>query len=156
LLDLVEVGDVNTGDAIARLNQRQAERARTQSEIKILEARRNAGKIEITPEAFAILIETWRGQFNEVEKANDPNALRSLLARFVVKIELGYRQARIWYTYPIDLNNTQEQSPDTGAQEPSQGGFLFDKTRVPRRGYYPLRGRCSYPHGGTGTVASLF
>ncbi len=36
LLDLVEVGDVNTGDAIARLNQRQAERARTESEIRIL------------------------------------------------------------------------------------------------------------------------
>jgi site-specific DNA recombinase len=115
LLDLVEVGDVNTGDAIVRLNQRQAERVRIQSEIKILEARRNAGKIEITPEAIAIVIETWRGQFNEVEEANDPNALRSLLARFVVKIELGYRQARIWYTYPVDLNNTREQSPDTGA-----------------------------------------
>ncbi len=62
-----------------------------------------------------MILETWRGQFAELQEANDPRALRALLARFVVKIELGYRRARIWYTYPVDGNNTRNQAPDTGA-----------------------------------------
>jgi hypothetical protein len=115
LLDLVEGGDMDNSDAIARLKQRQAERARAQSEIKILAARRDTSTVEITPEAVSLILDTWRGQFVEVKGANDPRALRSLLARFVVKIELGYRQGRIWYTYPIDGNNTREQVPNTGA-----------------------------------------
>ncbi|MGD0879147.1 MAG: recombinase family protein [Anaerolineales bacterium] len=115
LLDLVETGDVETGDATTRLKQRQAERARLQSEIKILEAQRDNAKIEITPETVALILDTWRDQFTKVQEANDIRALRALLARFVVKVELGYKKGRIWYTYPVDGNNTQIQTPDMGA-----------------------------------------
>jgi DNA invertase Pin-like site-specific DNA recombinase len=118
LLDLVEVGDVNTGDATTRLRQRQAERARLQSEVKLLEARRDASKIDISPEAVTLILDTWRGQFAEVKEADDLRALRGLLARFIVKVELGYTQGRIWYTYPVDGDNTRLTCPNLGAHDP--------------------------------------
>ena len=118
LLDMVESGDMATGDATTRLKQRQAERARMQSELRLLEARRDTSKIEITPEAVALVLDTWCRQFSDVQEAGDMRALRALLSRFIVKVELGYKQGRIWYTYPVGGDNTREQVPDLGAHDP--------------------------------------
>jgi hypothetical protein len=115
LLDLVESGGMDTGDAIARLRQRQGERARMDSETILLQSRRDASKIEIIPEAIALVLDTWRGQFTELMEADDIRALRALLARFVVKVELGYERGRIWYTYPVDGNTSRSEFPNMGA-----------------------------------------
>ncbi len=134
LLDLVKSGEMDNNDAIVRLRQRQAERAHTKSEIRLVEARRDASKIEITPEAISLVLDMWRGQFAELMQTNDLRALRALLARFVTKVELGYERGRIWYTYPVDGNTSRNNSPDVGAQKrPPSGGFIF-KPEPPLRG----------------------
>jgi len=125
LLDLVEIGDMVIGDATARLKQRQAERAQMQSEIKLLKTQRDAAKLEIAPDAVALILDKWCRQFSDVRAMGDMQTLRALLARFVVKVELGYTQGRIWYTYPVDGYNTRYNVPDLGAHKKSaiSGGF---------------------------------
>jgi hypothetical protein len=118
LLDLVENGNVDTGDAIARLKQRQAERARIQSEMRLSKARCEAAKLEITPEALAKVLDTWRGQLTDLIQSEDILAQRALLARFITKVELGYERGRIWYTYPVDGSTSRNKGADLGALVP--------------------------------------
>jgi len=100
LLDLAE--SFGAGAALNRLKQREAERAQIMTELNTIEARRQALEVEITPEALALVLDTWRAQIVETKESGDIAALRGLLARFVAKVELDYTNAKIWYTYPID------------------------------------------------------
>jgi len=109
LLDLAE--SFGTGAALDRLKQREAERSQLTAEIKTIEARRDFQQVEITPEALALVLDTWRAQIIAAHESGDVAAVRSLLSRFVEKIELDYTTAKVWYTYPIDsLNRPNNES----------------------------------------------
>lgn len=115
LLDVIEAGGMDTSDAVSRLSQRQSDRARLQTEMKLLKSRRESTKVEITREALGLVLDVWRGQFLKLQAEEDIRGLRALLARFVTKVELGYTTGRIWYTYPRDLDNTRNIFPHVGA-----------------------------------------
>lgn len=100
LLDLIETFGKET--ALPRLRQREAEKAQLDAEIKILEGRREALNVDISPEALALVFDAWRAQIVATKEAGDIATLRSLLARFVEKVELDYTTAKVWYTYPVD------------------------------------------------------
>jgi site-specific DNA recombinase len=98
LLDLAETfGAKTAGD---RLREREAEHSRLTVEMRLLESKRTAAQVEITPEALSVVLAAWRGEFDGA--VGDVRALRRFLSRFVAKIELGYTLARVWYTYPLD------------------------------------------------------
>lgn len=100
LLDLAE--SFGAGASLERLKQREAERSQLSAEIKDIEARRDAASIEITPEALALVLDAWRTQIVQADAFGDVAAVRSLIARFVSKVELSYTTVKIWYTYPAD------------------------------------------------------
>lgn len=100
LIDTIETTDSTS--AKERLKDRENERARLQFEIKILETRRQAAQMEISPEALDVALAVWRGEIEEAREQNDIRALQSLIKKFVTKVELGYERARLWYTYPIE------------------------------------------------------
>ncbi|MDP1714767.1 MAG: recombinase zinc beta ribbon domain-containing protein, partial [Anaerolineales bacterium] len=100
LLDLAE--SFGAGAALGRLKQREAERVVVEAELKQLEAKKDISKVEISPEALSLALDTWRNQVLERLEKGDIPAMKIVLRRFVSKIELGYKQARIEYTYPLD------------------------------------------------------
>ncbi|GAB4504347.1 MAG: hypothetical protein Fur0043_13410 [Anaerolineales bacterium] len=109
LLELAE--SFGAGAAIERLKQREAERAQLTLELKDLEARLEFQQVEISPEALAVVLDTWRKQIVAADKTGDIAALRNLLSRFVEKIEMDYTTVKIWYTYPVDsLNRSQNMT----------------------------------------------
>ncbi|MDP2776173.1 MAG: recombinase zinc beta ribbon domain-containing protein [Anaerolineales bacterium] len=100
LLDLAE--SFGAGAALGRLKQREVERVGVVAELNQLEAKKDISKVEISSEALSLALDTWRNQVLErLEKGEIP-AMKIVLRRFVSKIELGYKQARIEYTYPLD------------------------------------------------------
>ncbi|MBV6401919.1 MAG: hypothetical protein CNIPEHKO_02222 [Anaerolineales bacterium] len=84
-----------------RLRDRERERAQVKAEIEGLESQFAASKVEITPEAMAIVLDTWRDQLIKARATKDINSVRAWLYCFVSRIELGYNHARIFYTYPM-------------------------------------------------------
>ena len=84
------------------MKERETELAILKAEIKSLETRQVNANIEISPEALHITLDAWRCTLTEFKAACDTGALRSFLARFISKVELGYNQARIHYTFPLD------------------------------------------------------
>jgi hypothetical protein len=100
LIDTIETTD--SASVKERLKDRENERARLQFELKVLESRRQASQLDISPEALDVAMAVWRGEIEEAREQNDIRALRNLLKKFVTKIELGYERARLWYTYPIE------------------------------------------------------
>ena len=98
LLDLAE--NFGARSAQERLKQREIERAVLETEIKSLEAQKKNSEITVTPEALALVVETWRNDVLEAKKNENVAALRSLLAHFISRIEIDYHQAEIWYTFP--------------------------------------------------------
>ncbi|MCC6569610.1 MAG: recombinase family protein [Anaerolineales bacterium] len=84
-----------------RLQDRERERAQVKAEIEHLESQIAASKVEITPEAMTIVLESWRGQLMQARATKDIKFVRAWLYRFVSRIELGYNHARIFYTYPM-------------------------------------------------------
>jgi site-specific DNA recombinase len=110
LLELAEVFGSET--VLERIKCKEGERLQLAAEIKSFEARREMLKVEISLEALALVLNTWRVQIIETNETGNVAALRSLLARFVEKIELDYTTAKIWYTYPIDsLNRPRVTAP---------------------------------------------
>ena len=94
------------------------------AEIKSLETRQANADIDISPEALQFPLEVWTGPLAELHTAGDTGALRAFLARFISKVELGYNQAKIHYTFPLD-------SIDPTTWYPSRGIFSigsFDKS----------------------------
>jgi hypothetical protein len=103
LLDLAE--SFGSGAAAERLRQRESERAILVSEIKQLESKKVASTLEITPEAIQLALETWHGEIEQAQNTGDVKSFKEVLSKFVEKIELGYKCAKIWYTFPLDNNN---------------------------------------------------
>jgi hypothetical protein len=102
LLDLAE--SFGSGAAVERLKQRESERAIIISEIKQLETKKAASQLIITPESIQLVLKTWRGEIAQAQVLGDVKSLKDVLAKFVAKIELGYKCANIRYTYPIENN----------------------------------------------------
>lgn len=103
LLDLAET--FGSEAARARLKERETEQAILKAEIKSLEIRQANANIDISPEALQIALETWTNSFAGLNTTGNTATLRSFLARFISKVELGYNQARIHYTFPLDAIN---------------------------------------------------
>jgi len=99
LLDLAETFGARSAEE--RLNQREIERAVLETEIKTLETQINNLNVAITPQALALVLETWRNDAIEAKKSENVIALRSLLARFISRIKIDYHKAEIWHTFPI-------------------------------------------------------
>jgi hypothetical protein len=100
---LVDALEDNISPAItARLKDRENERAGLIVELATFQAKREAALFEISSEALSLVLDVWRGEIEQARDQNDIHGLQNLLRMFVNKIELGYNQARIWYTYPID------------------------------------------------------
>lgn len=100
LLSAIE--ETDSPAAKERLKERENERARLKFEITAIQARREAARLTISPEALQLVLEVWAGQIEAARRSEDIRNLQSLLRRFVTKIELGYNLAKIWYTYPVD------------------------------------------------------
>jgi hypothetical protein len=103
-----------------RLEQREAEKAQTKSDLEKLELQLATAQTEITPEAMNIILAAWRAQFDQLQETGNVRGIKAWLMQFVSRIELGYNRARIFYTYPmIDLVST---------------GDKFSSNLLPRRG----------------------
>ena len=100
LLDTIESTD--SVKAKDRLKERESERARLQFELSMIMSQRNAAEIEITPEVLSDVLDVWRGEIEAARDANDIRGLQRCLKRFIVKVELGYFTARLWYTFQIN------------------------------------------------------
>src|SRR5574341_882082 len=100
LLDLVENYGARAG--IDQLREREAERGQLIQDLRLLESKRKAAQVEITPEVLILLLNRWRGELQALRDGGDIRALRENLTRFVAKVELGYNIAKIWYTFPIE------------------------------------------------------
>ncbi len=99
LLELAE--NFGSRSAADKLKQRETEEALLAAEIKSLEERKSTSDIEITPEALGIALDAWREELKKAQETNDVSSMRSFLARFVQRIDLGYHEAVIWYNYPV-------------------------------------------------------
>ena len=116
LLDAIEETDSQT--AKERLKLRETERVRMLNEIAVIQAQREAGRLEISHEALQYTFDVWRGEIESARQVNDIRGQQNVLRRFVKKIELGYGKARVWYAYPIQsLNNTERDNTPVGAQK---------------------------------------
>jgi DNA invertase Pin-like site-specific DNA recombinase len=100
LLDTIE--STNSATAKARLKERESEYASLQFKLSIITSQRNAAEIEITPEVLLDVLDVWRGEIEAARDQNDIRGLQRCLRKFLVKIELGYFTARLWYTFPIN------------------------------------------------------
>ncbi|HNJ14112.1 MAG TPA: hypothetical protein PLN43_11100, partial [Anaerolineales bacterium] len=68
---------------------------------KDIETRKRLIKIEVTPEALALVFEQWRKQIIDADKNNDVAAVRALLAGFIDRVEIESPNVTIRYAYPI-------------------------------------------------------
>jgi DNA invertase Pin-like site-specific DNA recombinase len=129
LLDLAE--SFGSGAAVERLRQRESERAIIISEIKQLESKKAVSQLVITPEAIQLVLQTWCGEVAQAQGLGDVKSLKDVLSKFVAKIELGYKCANIWYTYPIE-NNLPFISYTLGGIQKSarNGGFYINHQRI--------------------------
>jgi len=99
LLDLAE--SFGAGAALQRLKQREAERVAVAAELKQLLTSKDLARVEISPEALYLALDTWRGQILDRLETGDIPAMKNVLRRFVLGLELDYKRARIEYTYPL-------------------------------------------------------
>jgi hypothetical protein len=128
LLDLAE--SFGSGAAVERLKQRESERAILILEIKQLESKKAASILEITPDAIQVIIAAWRGEIDQAKNIGDVNKLKDIISKFVEKIELGYKHANIWYTYPIENNIPFISYPLGTTNRCWPPGNLFVKPRL--------------------------
>lgn len=99
--NLLEALESGSKRVLERLEEREIEQGRKRAELRLVEAKRQAAEVEITPEALTAALHFWIGEISESKQAGDIRALKGLLGRFIQKVELGYNQARVWYSYPI-------------------------------------------------------
>jgi site-specific DNA recombinase len=116
--------------ALDRLKQREAEKINVRIDIERLTMQLTASQVEITPEAMTMILHAWRDQITKAQEVNNVREVKAWLMQFVSRIELGYNQAKIFYTYPmIDFSNvTRNTSALRGGTKQIialLGGFLF-------------------------------
>lgn len=101
--NLLDLAERNGGQEVSdRLAQRQAEKARLVIDLKRIQARRSAASIELSPEALEAILDKWRSELSSAQDANDLQAVKAFLGRFIHRVDAGYNYARIQYTYPLN------------------------------------------------------
>lgn len=92
-----------------RIIERETEQAQLEFELATIEGREAiAGHLIIDPAALEKTLNLWRGEIQKARASEDIRGLQSLVRKFTTKIELGYNQAKITYTYPIDTVSTKK------------------------------------------------
>lgn len=102
LLELAETFGAHS--AASKLVERESELAGLQYNRHQIETKRQAAQIEITPEALAAVLASWRADLARAREAGDVPAAKRLLTRFVSRIELEYNRAKLNYTFPLHDN----------------------------------------------------
>jgi len=114
--------------ALDRLKQREAEKIKTRIEIERLNMQLIAAQVEITPEALELILAAWWEQITKAQEANNIREVKAWLMQFVSRIELGYNQAKIFFTYPmVDFSHITRNTL------PLRGGTTKQKNRPFRR-----------------------
>jgi hypothetical protein len=92
-----------TGSEAAQdlFTQREMERRNIMANIERLNLQLAQSQIEINPEAIPYFVEGWRDQFNRLQEAGTLREIKDFMMLFIKRIELGYNQAKIYYTYPV-------------------------------------------------------
>ena len=83
------------------LTQRENEMRGIRATIAHLNLQLEQSQIEITPEAIPYIVEGWRDQFNRLQETGTIREIKDFMMLFIKRIELGYNQAKIYYTYPV-------------------------------------------------------
>ena len=139
LLDLAEA--FGAGSAAQRLKEREAERAVLETEIKVLENRRENLDVTISPEAMQEIFRAWRGEYNDLMQVGNVSALRAFLTRFISKIEIGYNFEtgqheltvhRVW-GQSLMSNSHVILYPESTKNPPDGGFYNFSLTALPMR-----------------------
>ena len=119
-----------TGSTAAeeRLKQREAEKSQKKADLERLRLQLATAKMEISPEAMNIILDTWHAQFDKLRESGNVREIKAWLLQFVSRIDLGYHRARIFYTYPIDA---MIELPHQG--HVTQGGSLGPLARAIRK-----------------------
>jgi len=107
LLDLAEAfGATSVGE---RIREHEQEQTILRAQIRQLEDRKNISKnVDLSSEDLRIALQRWRNQIAHASSNGDVQAQRKLLRQFVSKIEMGYSEIHIWYTYPLDHVESSE------------------------------------------------
>jgi DNA invertase Pin-like site-specific DNA recombinase len=85
-----------------RLPGRLAERARLAVELRAWDVKQRAAVgLELSPEAFELVVESWRSQILEALAGQDVRKLKELLRQFIARLELGYNIANVTWTFPV-------------------------------------------------------
>ena len=84
------------------MRQREAEKATLAAQLQNLESQLQARHLQLSPEALEAVFAAWQERVTDSLGRQDIQAARILIERFIVKIELGYDQIRVWYRYPLE------------------------------------------------------
>ncbi len=87
LLELVGSFGVNES-VTKKLAQKEIERMNLIQEIREIEVQRKFITLEVTPEALALVLQSWRDQIIQANQSNDVSSVRALLAGFIDRVEL--------------------------------------------------------------------
>lgn len=135
--NLVDTAErVGSQAVIEKLQKRESEKAALETALKLIKGKRNAAQVELSPEALLLALNAWREEIiktnqalqaetDQANKANHIRALKSLLTRFVTKVELGYNRARIWYSYPVDALYGTNVPLSSGGTQPDSFQTTF-------------------------------
>ena len=94
----------DTGDLkeiTSRLKELKQEEAEHTAKIKRLKAQRAVEMPQLTPEALALVFDTWRAQIRNAYQSGDILNAKKLITQFVKRIDLSNDTAIIQYTYPV-------------------------------------------------------
>ena len=85
----------------SRLIEVKQKESEYESRIKALKAEKEKSAPKITPEALALVFETWRDEIRTATQSGDIVTAKKLLSQFIQNIELGREKTIITYTYPL-------------------------------------------------------
>ncbi len=106
LLDLAKVfGSLAAKDELLKC---ESELARLQGERRKVDERCQAADIDVTPEAIRAVLMQWQDDLAKARQSGSIQAMKRLLSRFVIKIELGYHHAKVYYSFPMGGHSDNE------------------------------------------------
>jgi site-specific DNA recombinase len=102
LMKLAEgTGDLD--EITKRLRELKLDKSELTLRLKVLNAERELDAFQLTPEAFALVVDTWRKKIEEANDSRDVLKTKNLLSQFVSKIELGAHTVTIHYNFPLGV-----------------------------------------------------
>lgn len=118
LLDAIEKYGAEA--MIERLKDREVEQTHLHTTLTQVESKLKLAQIHVTPEAVEYVLQLWREELITAQQTKNIEMIKTLMMRFIAKVELGYDTARIWYTYPVNAfqGNNESSSPVLGGTFP--------------------------------------